>query len=136
MERRFSFVDGDVRMVGVFDRIDVVDGRGTIIDYKTSSAITQEQADKRAVNSLQLILYAMAYRSIFGELPSQLELRFLTPEIVVGTASATEKTLTKAREQIAETAEGIRAGRFPGEPAYQACRYCAYAAICPARRSD
>jgi DNA helicase-2/ATP-dependent DNA helicase PcrA len=136
VERRFSFTEDGVRMVGIFDRVDIVEGRGTIIDYKTSSILSQEQADRRATDSLQLAIYAMAYESIFGALPVELQLRFLTPQIVVGRAEPRARSLAKAREQISATAEAIRAERFPGEPSYQACRWCAYAAICPSRRSD
>ena len=37
---------------------------------------------------------------------------------------------------LAFSGGGIRSASFPGEPIYRACRYCAYAAICPERRSD
>jgi len=136
VERRFSVVDGDVRLVGIFDRIDQIEGAGTIIDYKTSQLKTQEQADRRVRDSLQLSLYAIAYEHMFGVLPERLELRFLTPGILVGSATPTEKRLDKAREKLLEAEAGIRGGSFPGEPAYRACRRCPYAGICPSKRSD
>ncbi len=137
IERRFSLVQDGIRLVGVFDRIDIADGaEGTIIDYKTSDVRTEEQATRRTKESRQLALYALAYRGLFGALPVAVELRFLTPEIVVGRAIPSEKTIERAMADMDRAAEGIRAAAFPGEPVYQACRYCPYAAICPEKRSD
>jgi DNA helicase-2/ATP-dependent DNA helicase PcrA len=136
VERRFSIVDGDVRLVGFFDRIDVADGEGTIIDYKTSEVHTQEQADRRTKESRQLALYALAYEHLFDGLPASMELRFLTPDVIVGRTTPTRKRLQQARTEIRQAAAGIRAGAFPGEPIYRACRYCPYAGICPSKRSD
>jgi len=136
VEKRFSFLDGDVRLIGYFDRVDIVDGSGTVIDYKTSDVQTREQADRRTRESRQLGIYALAYENLFGTLPTRLELRFLTPDVVVGSVASTEKQIGKTRREIEEAASGIRGGRFPGEPAYRACRYCPYAAICPAKRAD
>ena len=138
VEQRFSQVLEGIRLVGIFDRIDfgpegAVDG--TIIDYKTSDVRTEEQATKRTKDSLQLALYALAYRGLFEVLPASIELRFLTPEVVVGRDAPTGKTIERAVGEMERAAEGIRAGRFPGEPTYQACRYCAYAAICPEKRT-
>ena len=47
-----------------------------------------------------------------------------------------EKSLERAAGDMERAAKGIRAAAFQGSPIYQACRYCAYAAICPERRSD
>ena len=127
-----------IRLVGVFDRIDVAGdtGGGTIIDYKTSDVKTEEQATKRTKESRQLALYALAHQRLFDALPSSIELRFLTPEVVVGRAVPSERTIERAATYMERAAEGIRAAAFPGEPIYQACRYCAYAAICPEKRTD
>jgi DNA helicase-2/ATP-dependent DNA helicase PcrA len=136
VERRFSVIEDDVRLIGVFDRIDLTGGEGTIIDYKTSDVHSREEADRRARDSRQLALYAFAYAHLFDAPPQGLELRFLTPEVIVGRASSSGKTLQRARRDIEAAATGIRAGAFPGEPTYRACRYCPYASICPAKRLD
>ena len=140
VERRFSLTLGGIRLVGIFDRIDLASGPegtgGTIIDYKTSDVKTEEQATKRTKESRQLALYALAYRRLFDARPASVELRFLTPEVVVGRAVLSEKAIERATADMEHAAEGIRAASFPGEPIYRACRYCAYAAICPEKRSD
>jgi len=135
VEHRFSLIDGSVRLVGIFDRIDIKDGCGTVVDYKTSAVQSQDQADKRTSDSRQLAIYSLAYKRLFGSLPTTVELRFLTPEILVGRATPSERMLARARADIEKAAAGIRAEYFPGDPVYRACRYCSYAGICPSRRS-
>ncbi|MBU0595959.1 ATP-dependent helicase [Candidatus Bipolaricaulota bacterium] len=137
VEKRFSFNLDDIRVIGIFDRIDTSDGgAGTIIDYKTSDVQTEKEAEKRAKESRQLAIYALGYESMFDALPLGMELRFLTPSIVIGRTVPTEKSLQKASDDIRHAAEGIRANRFPAEPAYQACGYCPFATICPSRQSS
>lgn len=134
VEKRFSIPMGGVRLVGIFDRIDIVDGEGTIIDYKTSDVKTQEQAVLRTKGSRQLALYSLAYQQLFGDLPTALELRFLTPDVIIGRTAPTEKMLDKAKQDVEKATVGIRLGDFPGEPEYRACQYCPYASICPDRK--
>jgi len=136
IERHFSFNESGIRIVGIFDRIDVVDGDGTIIDYKTSTVTDEKQAIKRTKESRQLAIYALAYERLFENIPVRLELRFLTPQVIVGGYEPSEKTVQKALSEIESAATGIRANRFPADPTYLACTYCPYRSICPAKRSD
>lgn len=131
IEQRFSFNEGADRVVGIFDRIDFVDGEGLIIDYKTSQVADDAQAQKAAKSSRQLAIYALAFEHLFDKLPMGLELRFLTPKLRVGRINADEALLERAREDIQTAAAGIRAQRFPAEPTYFACAYCPYRSICP-----
>jgi len=131
VERHFSITEGDVRVTGIFDRVDLADGGGTVTDYKTSEIEDQAEADKRTKESLQLKIYALAYERLFSELPARVELFHLTPEVLIGRHTPTGKDVEFALKQIHKAAEGIRAGRFPAEPDYFACRYCAYRSICP-----
>lgn len=136
VEKRFSITLDDVRLVGVFDRIDIADGDGTIIDYKTSEIKTEKDAITKTKNSRQLALYSLAYQQLFGGLPVALELRFLTPDVIIGHAVPTDRMLAKARQEIETAAAGIRSETFPGQPTYRACRYCPYAGICPDRKAS
>jgi DNA helicase-2/ATP-dependent DNA helicase PcrA len=131
VERHFSITEGDVRVTGIFDRVDLADGGGTVTDYKTSEIEDQAEADKRTKESLQLKIYALAYERLFSELPARVELFHLTPQVLIGRHTPTGKDVEFALKQIHKAAEGIRAGRFPAEPDYFACRYCAYRSICP-----
>jgi len=136
VERRFSFDEGNARIIGIFDRIDIADGNGIIIDYKTSAIASEEDAVKRTKESRQLAIYTLAYKRLFDELPTGLELRFFTPQLFIGRYEPDDKTIARALSDIETAAEGIRSHRFPAEPIYHACTYCPYRSICPAKRAD
>ncbi len=130
VEKFFAFAQGSARVIGYWDRVDRDDDHTTIIDYKTSLAGPPD-ADRRARASLQLAVYALAHERVYGAPPEQLELRFLTPEVVVGTARPTPKMLERAQEAIREVEQGVRCGVFAAKPSLFACRPCAYRDICP-----
>ena len=134
VEKFFAFTEGEAKVIGYWDRVDQGEGGAVIIDYKTSD-VGEEAADRRAADSLQLAIYALGYARAFGELPRELQLRFLTPEVVVGRAKPTDRTLDRALGAIREAAEGIRAGDFTATPSYSACPSCAYSTICPSALS-
>jgi DNA helicase-2/ATP-dependent DNA helicase PcrA len=104
---------------------------GTVImDFKTSEINKQKDADKRTKESLQLILYALAYKNIFGILPKCVKLYFLESGLT-GTAKVDEGDLEKIKEKVQEVSTGIRKSDFTARPTYMACKYCAYNQICP-----
>jgi len=105
------YAHAGVKVVGVFDRIDIVDGEGVIIDYKTSQIADSDQADKRTKESRQLSIYSLAYEKLFGRLPARLELRFLTPKLIIGRHTPDEKTIERARADIAAAEKGTVPGR-------------------------
>lgn len=134
VEQRFAFFERGVKVVGVFDRVDRSQGRGVVIDYKTSAVGSEEEADRIASRDLQLGVYALAFERRFEALPDSLELHFLTPRLVVGRTSPGEKLLSMARRSLTAVAEGVRAQRFSGTPSPHVCRYCPYVGICPVRK--
>src|SRR5919198_1310037 len=77
VEKEFGFALGPDRVRGRFDRVDEDLLGATIIDYKTGEITKQKVADRRAAESLQLKLYALAWREMTGALPQRVELRFL-----------------------------------------------------------
>ena len=101
-----------------------------IIDYKSSDVSDPKKADQRARESLQLKIYALAWRAMTGRLPGRVELRFLESGLV-GRHRPTEADLSDARVAIETAARGIRQRRFDPTPGYQICRYCPYNQICP-----
>jgi len=131
VEEKFSFMMGTNRIVGRWDRIDNRDGQIVIVDFKSSEVHQQDAADKRVKDSMQLIIYAMAYASTFNHLPNLLELHFLESGLV-GRTEITDKMLEKAKEMIAKAAQGLRQHCYEAKPNYQSCRFCAFMEICPA----
>jgi len=130
VEEPFSFMQGKNRISGRWDRIDERDNGIVIIDFKTSAVFEQKTADKRARESLQLTIYAMAYEQIWGCRPIRLELHFLESGLT-GKAEVTEKIFDKVKEKIQNAAEGIRHRNYNATPSYMNCQYCAFAGICP-----
>lgn len=134
IEKEFSFYIGNNRISGRWDRVDE-EREAVIIDYKSSEVREQKDADKKAKESLQLSIYAMAYNAMEGRLPDSVELHFLESGLK-GSAVRDEKELKKAEERILTVAKGIRDRNFSATPGYMACCYCAYRDICPYTTSE
>jgi DNA helicase-2/ATP-dependent DNA helicase PcrA len=130
VEHEFGFELGATRVRGRFDRVDQTADGAVIVDYKSSDVTEQKKADQRARESLQLKIYALAWRAMTGRLPVRVELRFLDSGLT-GRHRPTEDDLAEARAAIEAAARGIRQRRFDPTPSYQACRYCPYNQICP-----
>jgi DNA helicase-2/ATP-dependent DNA helicase PcrA len=130
VEREFGFNLGPNRVRGRLDRVDETPEGRVVVDYKSSDVTEQKAADKRAKDSLQLKIYALAEKEMAGRLPARVELRFLESGLT-GRHTPGAKDLDDAREAIEVAAHGIRRRRFEATPSYQACRYCPYNQICP-----
>src|SRR5207253_2288888 len=78
----------------------------TIIDYKTGEVAKQKVADRRAAESLQLKLYALAWREMTGALPQRVELRFLESNLV-GRHTPAEEDTEEAIAAVHAAAAGI-----------------------------
>jgi DNA helicase-2/ATP-dependent DNA helicase PcrA len=130
IEKEFGFTLGPDRVRGRFDRVDEELLGAVIVDYKTSEVTRQKDADRRVAESLQLKMYALAWREMTGALPQRVELRFIDGN-VVGRHTPTDADAEDAVEAVTAAAAGIRARRFDATPSYGACRTCAYSQICP-----
>jgi DNA helicase-2/ATP-dependent DNA helicase PcrA len=131
VESDFAFQLGSDRVRGRYDRVDVeADGRVVITDYKSSDVRDPGTAARRARESLQLSIYALAYEAQHGKLPDELSLHFLESGLV-GRSEPTEKRLEKAQEKVATAAAGIRAARFEATPQPMRCGFCPFREICP-----
>ncbi|HEX2883886.1 MAG TPA: ATP-dependent DNA helicase [Candidatus Limnocylindria bacterium] len=131
VEQDFTVSFGPDRIRGRYDRVDRDEaGRIVITDYKSSDVRDLATANRRARESLQLSIYALAHEAQTGTLPDELALHFLESG-VVGRADPSEKRLARAQEKLTHVAEGIRAGRFEATPSAMACGYCPFREICP-----
>ncbi len=131
VEQEFAFLLGGDRVRGRYDRVDTeADGRVVITDYKSSDVRDPATANRRARESLQLSIYAIAYEAQHGRLPDELSLHFLESGLV-GRSEPSEKRLERAHAKLARAAEGIRARRFDATPTSMACGFCPFREICP-----
>src|SRR6266516_548405 len=109
LEFRFRIDVEGVQLSGVIDRLDRIPGGGyEIIDYKTSRRLPPKAVVDR---DLQLSLYYLAAKEIWGIEPERLTLYYLLP----GERMTTFRTTADAddlRRRIATVAERIEAGKF------------------------
>jgi DNA helicase-2/ATP-dependent DNA helicase PcrA len=132
IEEEFTFYLDNNRITGRWDRIDINNEEVTIIDYKSSDIRSEDDAIKRTKGSLQLSIYALAYRERFGRLPDWVELRFIETGFR-GKIKKSEKDIEKVKNEIKKVSSGIRLRKFLSRPNYINCRYCACLEICPER---
>lgn len=134
VEHEFKIVKDKIQIKGRFDLVLVTrDSRPAtihIVDFKSTEVKTQEDADKRAKDSMQLSIYAMAWQEMFGALPDYLQLSFLENGIV-GSSTKTQKDLEKTWKKIRSVADSIRSADFHATPSSMKCGYCPYSDICP-----
>jgi DNA helicase-2/ATP-dependent DNA helicase PcrA len=131
VEQDFSVQLGRDRVRGRYDRVDRdAEGRTAITDYKSSDVRDPGTANRRARESLQLAIYALAYQAQHGKLPDELSLHFLESGIV-GRTGPTESRLDRAAEAVTSAAAGIRAGSFEANPSPMRCGFCPFREICP-----
>jgi DNA helicase-2/ATP-dependent DNA helicase PcrA len=97
-----------------------------IVDYKTGRPKTDAQAKK----DLQLSVYALAAREVYGEAVARLVFYNVQNNEAVG-ATRDAKQLGRAEEDVQEVAAEIRAGNFPAKVGYP-CKACEFRLICPA----
>lgn len=130
LEKEFKISLGSEKIIGRFDRIDILNEKIYIIDYKTSAVDDKKEADKRARDSMQMAIYALACKYTYGKLPAEVRLYFLESG-VIGCASKDEDDVEEVMRKIKEAASGIRRQNFVAEPKYNGCEWCAYREICP-----
>jgi len=135
VEEKFTILEDKIQVRGRWDLVETEgrwtkDERTIIVDFKSSEVRSQEEANRKARESLQLSIYALAWKTLFGKLPDFLELYFLETGLV-GSTQKSEADLDKTWDRIKKVAEGIREADYHATPSYMACNYCAYSEICP-----
>jgi putative RecB family exonuclease len=127
LEFRFTIDVEGVALSGVIDRMDRIPGGGyEIVDYKTNRRLPPQA---RIDQDLQLSIYHMAARQIWGIEPERLTLYYLLPGQRMTTVR-TPRDVDELRRRIAIVAERIEAGMF--EPRQNPlCDWCEYQPLCP-----
>lgn len=130
VEEAFVFDLERNRVQGRYDLVIERDGEVSIVDFKTGEVRDAKAAEKRAKESLQLDVYALAQLKTRGRLPDRVELRFLESGLAAGRRpTAEEAAITEERIRVAAAA--IRRREFPAKPTWMACGQCPFREICP-----
>jgi DNA helicase-2/ATP-dependent DNA helicase PcrA len=130
VEKDFSIDVAGVLVRGRWDLIVERAGGPFVVDFKTSEITEQKKADKKAKESDQLKLYALAYREAFGRMPAGCELYFVESGLA-GAVEPGDKDIEKISEKVATVAEGLKRRDFTARPNYLNCGWCAFNNICP-----
>jgi DNA helicase-2/ATP-dependent DNA helicase PcrA len=130
IEKKFKVLLENVKLTGIWDRVDFHDEGGVIIDFKATSVKDQKEADKRTRDSLQMDIYAFAFARHQEFAVKETCLHFLESDIL-GHAKKGEKEFLRAEEKIREVEEGIRDQDFQPRPDWHNCSLCDFRTICP-----
>lgn len=125
LEYRFRSFLGDIRLKGVVDRIDRVEGGVRIIDYKTGRA---PRDGKKMKNDLQVPVYIMGIEQAMAEKVKAAEYIYLEEgkRIEVPISPETRK---RALAKVKDDLERLRKLRFSPNPG-MLCKFCDYRTIC------
>jgi RecB family exonuclease len=129
-EKNFLVKIAGIRVKGRMDRVDQLEAGTRVIDFKTGKAFTQQKAD----GSLQLGIYALAGRELWGALPKELVIYNLEDNSEVS-SRRTERALADLEQKVTDVAAGITAGEFHEKPGFH-CRWCDFRNVCPAHEQQ
>lgn len=130
VEHRFELKMEDFILSGVIDRVDRhPNGAYEIIDYKTSRRLPQI---KYLREDLQLPIYQLACREVWGISPAKLTYYYLLPNQRYSTQPLDEEGLSKVKGRLDTAASSIRDEEFPALP-NRLCPWCSYQDICPVK---
>lgn len=126
-EKTFNFEINGKKIYGIIDRVDSVEGEFEILDYKTSNS---QETKTQLNNSIQLFVYAMATKELFGKYPKKLGLWYLLHD-KISLIEFNLKNLELVKENILKLIEGIEKQKFNSIPTLFNCKFCDYSDICP-----
>jgi hypothetical protein len=119
-------LDG-ITLTGQIDRMDRLPGGGyEIIDYKTNRRLPPRSVLDR---DLQLSIYYLAAREVWGIEPERLTLYFLLPGERMST-TRTPADLDELKRRIGTVGERIDAGMFEARE-NPLCNWCDFQHLCP-----
>jgi DNA helicase-2/ATP-dependent DNA helicase PcrA len=128
VERQFEVEAGGVRFKGRIDRIDKVEERYRIIDYKSGRAKTEAEAKKETRLRRQFGLYRAAAEILLETDRIDLEAHFITAGAV--TPVTQSQDLKWAYAVSKEIAESREARSFPAKPSDFNCPSCPFRLVC------
>ncbi|MDD1677477.1 MAG: ATP-dependent helicase [Methanomicrobiales archaeon] len=128
-EKKFQFVLNGRKIKGFIDRIErTQEGEYIVVDFKTGtkpSSLTKNSV----VNDIQLNLYCVAIREMFGQLPQRASFYYIKEDKMVD-YYPTEETIGAFEEVAKDIITAVCSEQFDPAPSYQNCRFCDYADLC------
>ena len=114
---------------GFIDRIEQTpEGEYVVVDFKTGlkpSSLTKNSV----LSDIQLNLYSLAIKEMFGKLPRRVSFYYLKENTMVDYLP-TEESVGAYAETTRSIISAVCAEQFDPTPSYQTCRFCDYADLC------
>ena len=127
IESNFKIMLDDIKIGGRIDRIEQTeDGEYEVIDFKTSKT---PKSKNEIINDVQLNLYALGIKELYGKLPRQAMLFYVKSDKIVR-YEINEESIIKFKDKLKKTANDILDERFLAEPEPFKCKNCDYKMIC------
>lgn len=126
---------GSVRLRGIIDRLDLVDGELVVTDYKTG-AVPSEFFEAKSLAGVHV--YALLCERMLGRRPARVQLLYLSkPEAII--AQPTDQSITGVQRRTTALWTAIERAcsrdDFRPNPS-RLCDFCAFKAYCPAYGGD
>jgi DNA helicase II / ATP-dependent DNA helicase PcrA len=103
---------GDIVIHGRLDAVYASDNGIEIRDYKTGYAVRDaDDAKKKARESKQLTLYALAWQAIHGELPDKVTLHYVDTGLL-GSASRQQRSIDTLHTNLTKAIDNLKQGIF------------------------
>ncbi|MEW6679736.1 MAG: PD-(D/E)XK nuclease family protein [bacterium] len=126
LESEFSVSFPDFTLTGRIDRVDKLDDKYEIIDYKTGEKLTKESCD----NDLQMTMYSIGFYHTHKIIPHQLTFHFLKDNTKI-TTRRNKEDIEKGIGFIKETVEKMKnETKFHPKP-NKFCSFCDFTILCP-----
>ena len=126
---------GGLRLRGIIDRLDLVDGDLVVTDYKTGRAPGDASARTRM---LGVHVYSLMCERFFGRRPTAVQLLHLAEPVAIVARPSEQSTRAlerRLRAVWAAVEAACEGDDFRPRPS-PACSWCAYRAWCPAFGGD
>lgn len=120
--------DGAYSLRGRIDRVDKIDDKVKIVDYKTGNPKEKLMPNDK----YQLLIYQMALEDLFREEVKALSFYYLENNSEVEFLGS-EKEISAVKDKIRKAIREINKGEFPPKPG-PLCAFCDYKDICEYRK--
>jgi len=126
---------GGVRLRGIIDRLDLVDGELVVTDYKTGS-VPSEFFEAKSLAGVHI--YGLLCERMLGKRPVRVQLLYLSkPEAIIATPTDQSTSGVEKRTVALWSAIERSCARDDFRPSpSRLCDFCAYKPYCPAHGGD
>ena len=106
-----------------------------VIDFKSGSSKSSGITKKNLPENIQLNLYALAIKEMYGKLPERTTLFYLKDNNPID-YQPTEDSVVAFAGNLEQMMAKILAGEFPAQSDFMRCGWCPYGDLCGEREME